>query len=451
MRDMSFHITTFGCQMNAGDSEWLARAMQARGFSEAPFGQASVYILNTCSVRDKPEQKVYSEIGRIRSLTGNDPNVLVCVGGCVAQQVGNALFSRFSQVRLVFGADGIAQAPDAIVRLTRERFRRLSLVDFSAEYPEREGPLYAGTRVPASAFVAIMQGCDNFCSYCIVPYVRGRQKSRRAEAVLEECRAVLDAGAREITLLGQNVNSYGHDSGGMGFTELLYKVAALPGLARLRFITPHPKDLAPELIRAFGELSVLAPRLHLPLQSGSDRILERMGRRYTRAQYLDLVAKLRAARPEMHFSTDIIVGFPGETEEDFQETMETMRQANFVGSFSFVYSQRPGTRAALLQDELPRKEKLERLSRLQEWQYAHAGEMLRALEGETVEVLLEELSPKPEAGLVIWQGKEPRGHTVNVTLTGPEPARGWKGSLVPAQITAAAMHSLRAEQVGEAR
>lgn len=494
MLPRTFHCITFGCQMNVNDSDWLARSLTARGFTPVPpdrSGEANIYVINTCSVRDKPEQKVYSEIGRIRSMTGDDPDVLVCVGGCVAQQVGRKLFGRFSQVRLVFGADGIAQAPPAVEKLLENRSLRVSLLDFEESYAEREqawpepgqetengpgreapvmakreAPVMAGRETPVmaeretpvmtgnapSVFVSIMQGCDNFCAYCIVPYVRGRQKSRTPEAVLDECRAWLARGAREITLLGQNVNSFGQDGGtrGVSFTGLLYRVAALPGLERLRFVTPHPKDLAPELIEAFRDLPVLAPRVHLPLQSGSDRILALMGRRYDRARYRDIVNGLRAARPGIHVSTDIIVGFPGETEEDFQETLDFMREIGFVGSFSFVYSDRPGTRASLFKDKVERNTALERLARLQDWQYAHAWDVLRGLTGEKVDVLLEEPSPKPREGEVIWQGKEPRGHSVNVVLTGPEPEGGWKGKIVPARVTEAAMHSLRAEQAGDA-
>ena len=454
----TFHCITFGCQMNVNDTDWLARSLTARGFTQVPAEraeEASVYILNTCSVRDKPEQKVYSEIGRIRSVTRDNPDVLVCVGGCVAQQAGKKLFRRFSQVRLVFGADGIAQAPAAIETLVAKRSSRISLLDFEADYTEREQawPLSPGSTKnagqPASAFVSIMQGCDNFCAYCIVPYVRGRQKSRAATAVLEECRIRLERGAREITLLGQNVNSYGQDEGadGTSFTELLYRVAELPGLSRLRFVTPHPKDLAPELITAFRDIPALAPRLHLPLQSGSDRILAAMGRRYDRARFRDIVRELRIARPGIHLSTDIIVGFPGETEKDFQDTLSFMQEIGFVGSFSFVYSDRPKAKAALFPDKVERAVALDRLSRLQEWQYAHAWEMLTALTGETVDVLLEEPSPKPEHGAVIWQGKEARGHAVNVRLTGPEPPNGWRAAIVPTRITGAAMHSLRGELV----
>ena len=248
MIDNSFHIITFGCQMNVHDSQWLARALEARGFCEAPLEEARVVVVNTCSVREKPEQKVMSTLGRIRQVTGNSPRVLVAVTGCVAQQLGEKLFSR--QVRLVAGSDGISGAPQAIERLLDEPALRLSLLDFTSHYVERE----PGADTPSApvGFVNIMQGCDNFCAYCIVPYTRGRQKSRLTPAILDECRHLLDRGAREITLLGQNVNAFGRDTHGDGvsFAALLEKVAALPGLKRLRYVTPHPKDMGPEDVAA---------------------------------------------------------------------------------------------------------------------------------------------------------------------------------------------------------
>ncbi|CAK7004343.1 MAG: tRNA-2-methylthio-N(6)-dimethylallyladenosine synthase [Desulfovibrio sp.] len=448
----TFHITTFGCQMNAADSDWLFRSLVARGFSPSPVPDAAdVHVLNTCSVRDKPEQKVYSEIGRIRSVTGNNPDILVCVGGCVAQQVGDSLFKRFSQVRLVFGTDGLSSAPDAITRLTEEKRLRMSLVDFAERFEERDLAL-EGT-VPPVAFVSIMQGCDNFCAYCIVPYVRGRQKSRDPQAIVHECAALIAKGAKEICLLGQNVNAYGQDSalGKGAFTSLLRDIAKLPGLLRLRFVTPHPKDMGPDMAEAFADLPVLAPRVHLPLQSGSDEILRRMGRKYDTARFMELVESLRAARPEMHFSTDIIVGFPGETEEQFQETLAFMQTVGFVGSFSFAYSDRPGTRASLLADKLDKKIKLERLSRLQAWQYTHAASVLDSMKGQTVHVLFEgeATSKDPAPGAVYWQGKDERGHSVIARMREDTPESalpsGWLGKLLPVKITGASMHGLKGD------
>lgn len=473
-----FHIQTFGCQMNAGDSDWLCRSLKARGFVEAPFAEAGVHILNTCSIREKAEQKVYSELGRIarhckvNRITG----VTVCVGGCVAQQVGAPLARRFPQVRLIFGTDGVAAAPEAISRLVEEPGLRLVLLDFAERYEERDSAWLEAAQsgrdepVPPSAFVNIMQGCDNFCTYCIVPYVRGRQKSRSAGAVLNECRALVDGGAREITLLGQNVNSYGQDfgPGGGGFADLLRSVAATPGLERLRFVTSHPKDIAPEVIDAFAELDNLCPRLHLPLQSGSDRILKAMNRRYDTARYRNIVERLRKARPDIVLSTDIIVGFPGETEDDFAATMALMDELGFAFSFSFVYSDRPRAGAVFLPDKVERGVALERLSRLQEWQNKGNDELLASMVGTNQTILVEARSRLeallPEGGdkpFVLqqnpvgeaWQGKTEHGVIVNVTLPSKEAARlahgGWLGAMLPVHIEAAARHSLKGRPTGD--
>uniref|UniRef100_UPI00265CE6E1 MiaB/RimO family radical SAM methylthiotransferase n=1 Tax=uncultured Desulfovibrio sp. TaxID=167968 RepID=UPI00265CE6E1 len=322
MIDNSFHIITFGCQMNVHDSQWLARALEARGFCEAPLEEARVVVVNTCSVREKPEQKVMSTLGRIRQVTGNSPRVLVAVTGCVAQQLGEKLFSR--QVRLVAGSDGISGAPQAIERLLDEPALRLSLLDFTSHYVERE----PGADTPSApvGFVNIMQGCDNFCAYCIVPYTRGPRKSRSTKAVLDECRAWVARGAGDITLLGQNVNVFGNDKSGDGttFPELLRQVAAIPGLRRIRFVSAHPRDFSQETIDMFAELPQLCPRLHLPLQSGSDSMLKKMGRGYDMERYLSVVEALRKARPDIALSTDLIVGFPSETEEEFEDTLKAI-------------------------------------------------------------------------------------------------------------------------------
>lgn len=446
MIDNSFHIITFGCQMNVHDSQWLARALEARGFCEAPLEEARVVVVNTCSVREKPEQKVMSTLGRIRQVTGNSPRVLVAVTGCVAQQLGEKLFSR--QVRLVAGSDGISGAPQAIERLLDEPALRLSLLDFTSHYVEREPD--ADTPSAPVGFVNIMQGCDNFCAYCIVPYTRGRQKSRLTPAILDECRHLLDRGAREITLLGQNVNAFGRDTHGDGvsFATLLEKVAALPGLKRLRYVTPHPKDMGPEDVRAFADIPQLCPRLHLPLQAGSDAVLKRMGRKYDSARYLELVASLRDARPDIALSTDLIVGFPGETEEDFAATLELMRASDFMSSFSFCYSDRPGTRASRFLDKIAPDVQQDRLLRLQALQEELSQRWLDARVGQECEVLLENASRREataDDSLQSWQGRDIHGALVHVPL----PAGDHTGRLVNARIVEAKKHSLVAEATGQ--
>lgn len=433
--------------MNAHDSDWLARSLTRMGFSAAEPGEALVYILNTCSVRERPENKVYSAIGRLRPFLEEKPEAFVAVGGCVAQQLGEGLFKRFPEVRLVFGTDGIKAAPQAIARLCAEPYLRLSLVDFSESYPERDPAFESyeqdGAGPPPAAFVNIMQGCDNFCAYCIVPFVRGPQKSRQAGAVLAECRALVDRGVKDITLLGQNVNSYGQDlpNGGLGFAGLLREVAAIPGLARLRFVTSHPKDIADDVIGAFAELECLCPRLHLPLQSGSDRILAAMGRKYTVARYLDVVRRLREARPDIQLSSDLIVGFPGETEADFEQTLAVMDEVGFVAAFSFCYSDRPGTAATRLLDKIPAEVAGARLERLQFQQNKQSEQIFKNMVGLEHRVLLEGNSPRQGARGATWQGRDPYGHIVHVPLDPLERGAAQAGDLPLVRIVEAKRHS----------
>lgn len=470
----TFHILTFGCQMNVNDSLWMARSLRRLGFVETALESARVVILNTCSVREKPEQKVYSALGHLRRATRETPGAFAVVTGCVAQHIGKGFFDRFPHVRLVAGGDGIVMVPQAILRLCADPDLRLDYTLFSASYPERDPALSAraGEQPGPVAYVSIMQGCDNFCAYCIVPYTRGRQKSRATDAILDECRAALDSGAQEITLLGQNVNAFGLDAQsepGVSFPSLLRRVAALPGLARLRFVTPHPKDFSPETIALFSELPALCPRLHLPMQAGSDAVLARMRRRYHRADYLQLVKNLRRARPDLALSTDIIVGFPGESEADFQETLDMLDAAAFMSSFSFAYSDRPGTAASRFPDKIPPQIKAERLERLQARQEILSGRWLADLVGRETRILLEgpsrKAAPLPAVvteaerpassslaaapdGSESWQGRDPWGDVVNVRL--PKGA-GAPGVLLPVRLTAAKRHSLLAEALDQGK
>ena len=457
---MKFHTITFGCQMNVNDSDWLARALVQRGGSETSPEEADVVIVNTCSVREKPELKVYSQLGRLGAIRAqHNPGMLVAVGGCVAQQIGMGFWERFPFVRLVFGTDGVAMAPQAIERLLREPSLRLSLLDFTEEYMERDPALPlpgdapdgataasdASLRGPAQAFVNIMQGCDNFCAYCIVPYVRGRQKSRSAPSVLDECRRHVARGAREITLLGQNVNSFGLDRHGDGttFAQLLRQVAGIDGLERLRFTTSHPKDLADEVIAAFGDLEVLCPQLHLPLQSGSDAVLAAMGRKYDTARYFGLVDRLRAARPDVELSTDLIVGFPGETDADFHATLLAMERVRYASSFSFRYSDRPGVRAEKMPHKVSEEIASVRLAELQDLQNCFTNETLAAMIGKHAVVLFEGPSRKQDDAdetTNAWRGRDPYNHVVNVPC--PVACGDMTGKLATVDIAAAKKHSL---------
>jgi tRNA-2-methylthio-N6-dimethylallyladenosine synthase len=446
---MKFHITTFGCQMNVHDSQWLARALESRGWEETGDEDAQIYILNTCSVRDKPEQKVYSELGRVAAHLKRDENVFAAVGGCVAQQVGRGFFERFPFVKLVFGSDGIAGAPNALERIAAGKEDRAALLDFVTLYEEREQPDAPVTADESrQAFVNIMQGCDNFCAYCIVPYTRGRQKSRTPSAILDECRSLVESGVREITLLGQNVNSFGLDKGGVGvsFAELLHSVAAIPGLDRLRFTTSHPKDIAEEVIRAFGELPNLCPSLHLPMQAGSDRVLKAMRRKYDIRRYLSIVDGLRAARPDISLTTDLIVGFPGETEEDFRQTLDMVERVGFESSFSFKYSDRPGVAAVNMEPKVPAEEASERLLRLQTLQNNITRKCLKNLVGARTDAFIEGLSRMQDGDAVSWKGRDPAGRIVNVSMA---ETAGLTGLMVPVKIVEAKKHSLVGERTGE--
>ncbi len=418
---MRFHVTTFGCQMNVADSDWLTRSLVSMGWEPAPENEADVFILNTCSVREKPELKVYSLLGRIADRPPRNPDAFVAVGGCVAQQIGEAFWNRFPMVRLVFGSDGVAAAPQALAKIADNPGLRISLLDFTETYPERS-PAWPDDALPGRAFVNIMQGCDNFCAYCIVPYVRGRQKSRSSAAVLDECRALAGRGVREITLLGQNVNSYGLDnqSDGTSFAALLRRVAEVEGVRRIRFTTSHPKDLADEVIELFGTLDNLCPSLHLPVQSGSDAVLARMGRKYDRAAYLELVDKLRRARPDIALSTDLITGFPGETEEDFAATLSLLDAVGFESAFSFMYCDRPGTAARRLEPKVPEDVKAERLARLQVRINEHKDRALAARVGRTEEIFVEGPSRIARGEVPSWRGRDRAGRTVNFEYPGKD-------------------------------
>jgi tRNA-2-methylthio-N6-dimethylallyladenosine synthase len=442
---MKFHIITFGCQMNVCDSDWLSYYLQTLGWEPVAEPEAECFIVNTCSVREKPEQKVYSLLGRLKEYWDANPRCFVAVGGCVAQQVGTGFWKRFPFVRLVFGTDGVANVPAALQQIAGDPDTRISLLDFLDHYPERENRF--PSFLPAQAFVNIMQGCDNFCAYCIVPYTRGRQKSRASNLVVEECRALVERGVREISLLGQNVNSYGLDSHGDGvsFAQLLNRVAAIPGLERLRFTTSHPKDIAPEVIEAFGVLSNLCPQLHLPVQTGSDVLLKSMGRKYTRERYEKIVSELRSVCPDIALTTDLIVGFPGETDRDFEETLDLMRLVRYESSFSFKYSDRPGVRAERMPNKIPEELKQERLQRLQSLQAEHTIVSLENRVGKPDQVLVEGMSRKPQdAATPSWRGRDLGGRIVNFNYD----TRDLVGKIVPVTITEAKKHSLWGEVSG---
>ena len=412
----------------------LSLMSSADYLAAATLEEADLVLLNTCSIREKADQKIYSDLGTLRRWKQRRPGRLVGVGGCLAQQDGEALRKRAPYVDIVFGTHNIANLPE-MVRRAERRLPTLALgMEEEMTHWDVVPYLPAGA---VSAMVAIMQGCDNFCAYCVVPLVRGREVSRPAEGILSEVRALTDRGVMEVVLLGQNVNSYGKKEGEIPFPELLRRISAIEGITRIRFITSHPRDLDDRTIRLFEEMETLCPHVHLPLQSGADRVLEAMGRGYTRGEYLARIDALRKVRPGMAFSSDFIVGFPGETEDDFRETLAVMGEIRFDSSFSFRFSSRPGTRAAEMKEKVDPQEAASRLRRLQELQAAHTRERLTAQIGRQVTVLAEGTSARDPGTLC---GRTACNKTVNFTPGGGE------GALRSVLVTGAGTHSLVGEE-----
>jgi len=354
-------IKTYGCQMNVYDSERMAEALGVKGYVETKVQEeADMILLNTCHIREKAAEKVYSELGRLRPLKEAKPDLKIGVAGCVAQAEGEEIMRRAPLVDLVVGPQSYHRLP-AMEDAVQSGAKALD-TDFPEEdkFEELKGRPKAH-RGP-TAFLTVQEGCDKFCAFCVVPYTRGAEVSRPADRILREARELVDAGVREITLLGQNVNAYHGHAGGLA--GLIWALAEIDGLERIRFTTSHPNDMDEALVAAIGDCGKLMPYLHLPVQSGSDRILKAMNRKHTAAEYLDLIARIRAARPDLLLSSDFIVGFPGETDEDFEATMDLIRTVNFGMAYSFKYSTRPGTPAAE-KAQLPEAVKNERLARLQ--------------------------------------------------------------------------------------
>ena len=364
-----FYLETFGCQMNVVDSERIVDLLQDAGYCQVDAAPAAdLILLNTCSIRDKAERKVYGHLGRFKPLKQQNPALILGVGGCVAQQEGERLLEKLPFLDIVFGTHNVHKLPEMVQRVEAERVRCRETEFLDREtrlrlFPQRRG----GAAI--CRFVTVMQGCDNFCAYCIVPHVRGREVSRPSGEILAEIRDLAAGGVREVTLIGQNVNSYGtRETGELSFGELLEAVHGIDGIERIRFTTSHPKDLSDELIAAFGTLPKLCKHFHLPVQSGSDPILQAMNRGYDRDDYLDKVARLKGTCPEIRLTSDIIVGFPGESDADFAATLDLVAEVRFADLYAFLYSSRPGTAAAGLTDDLPparRQERFERLLALQ--------------------------------------------------------------------------------------
>jgi len=430
------YIETFGCQMNVNDSETMVSLLKDLAYepTDSP-SSADLIILNTCCIRAKAEQKVYSELGRLKGLKRGGRRVILGVGGCIAQQEGDRLFKRVPYLDLVFGTHSLHLLPEMV--RAAERGERLSQTDFLD--PETRLDLFPRRDADGGVtrFVTVMQGCDNFCSYCIVPYVRGREVSRRSVDILGEIREMAESGVREVTLLGQNVNSYGLKSPGEpDFAGLLRSVAEIDGIERIRFTTSHPKDISPSLIDCFSDLKKLCGHIHLPAQSGSDRILERMNRGYTRQEYLEKIAALKQARPDIAITGDMIVGFPGETEDDFLQTLSLMEEVGYADLFSFVFSARRETAAAKYPDELTRREKQERLDRLQKYQDRLSVARNESLVGTCQEVLVEGASKRSDQIFGRTGGNRIVNFAADHVLA---------GSIVPVRVIRAFRNSLLGE------
>ena len=432
-----YYIKTFGCQMNEYDSARMADVLRA-GVGLTPTedpAAADVLLMNTCSVREKAQEKVFSLLGEWRALKARRPEVLIGVGGCVASQEGEAITARAPFVDLVFGPQTLHRLPQMIAALRRTG---RSQVDVSFPEIEKFDHLPAPRVAGSSAFVSIMEGCSKYCSFCIVPYTRGEEVSRTLESVLEEVRALTAQGVREVTLLGQNVNAYAgamSDGAEVDLATLIHHVAALPEVERIRFTTSHPLEFDDSLIEAYANVPKLANHLHLPVQSGSDRVLALMKRGYTALEFKDKVRRLRAVRADISISTDLIVGFPGESERDFAATLALVRDADLDQSFSFLYIRRPGTPAAALADETPEAVKHERLKRLQALLDAQALRISEAMVGSVQRVLVARAAKR--------DARELAGRTENnrwINFAGPAELIGRFAAVA---VTAARPHSLR--------
>ncbi len=450
MEQKSFYIKTFGCQMNERDTEIMAQSLSVHGYVESmEIEQADLVILNTCSIRAKAEQKVMSLLGYLRKAKQQRPTLRICVAGCVAQQEGERIIDKMGHVDLVVGTQNIynivpllkkceEDGPQVVTSLNDDYQIPILMPDTSLLQDFSDSPVKANV---FSKFVTIMQGCNNYCTYCVVPYTRGREISRPKSDIIEEVNSLVEHGVKEITLLGQNVNSYGKtnavvsDKESYGFADLLHDVARIEGLRRLRFTTSNPKDLTDQLISSFRDIDVLCPQFHLPVQAGSDKVLKRMNRKYTVAQYLELVEKLRGSCPEIAITTDIIVGFPGETDQDFEGTMDLLNAVRYHGSFSFKYSDRPGTRASDFPDKVREEVKSERLARFQARQDEISLERNKEYIGKIKELLLEEVTEDTA------RGRTTTNHIVHLHEVGSAQLKS--GEFVTAEITEAGQHSLR--------
>ena len=441
MKNKYLYIQTFGCQMNVHDSEQMAVLLAEVGYKVTNnLKLADLILLNTCSIREKAAHKVYSELGRIGKLKEQNPELIIGVGGCLAQHLGTKFHKKVGYLDFVFGTHNIHRLPQLVATIRKKR-GKITEVDFHKSLnsigvfaPPQSGAI--------SAFVTIMQGCNNFCAYCVVPYLRGPEMSRPPEDIIEEIKKLADCGIREVTLLGQNVNSYGKMLGdGLNFTALIKKIGKIHGIERIRFTTSHPRDLSDELINCFAEEEKLCEHIHLPVQSGSNRILALMNRGYTVEEYMKKVNHLRELNSQISITSDIIVGFPGETQNDYQETIDMMEKIRFDSIFSFKYSERKGTAAQKLEGRIEECEKLRRLQQLQALQDGHTLEANLALEGSQQELLVEGKSKNSENDLM--------GRTRSWKIVNFKSESELTDKRVKVKISKAYLHSLRGKIVDD--
>jgi len=449
------YIRTFGCQMNEYDSDKMVDVLnESQGVETvATPEEADIILFNTCSVREKAQEKVFSDLGRVRALKAARPDLIIGVGGCVASQEGGSIVSRAPYVDLVFGPQTLHRLPELIAK---RRASGRPQIDISFPEIEKFDHLPPPRVDGATAFVSIMEGCSKYCSFCVVPYTRGEEVSRPLADILAEIAELAAQGVREVTLLGQNVNAW-REPETMDFAFLLECVSDIPGIERIRYTTSHPREFTPSLVAAHAKLPKLATHIHLPVQAGSDRILAALKRGYTVLEYKAIIRKLRASCPDLCISTDIIVGFPGETDDDFERTMTLVKEVGFDASFSFIYSPRPGTPAADLPDDTPQATKLERLKRLQTTIDANAAAISGSMVGSVQSVLIEGPSRKNPQELC---GRTSNNRMVNFALPAGAaagrvdgngqpipPTAALIGSLVDLRIVSALPHSLRGELV----
>ncbi|NQT56396.1 MAG: tRNA (N6-isopentenyl adenosine(37)-C2)-methylthiotransferase MiaB [Desulfobacteraceae bacterium] len=432
----TFYIETMGCQMNEYDSDSLAQSLiQSGSYPVNDPKDANVILINTCTVRAKPEQKAYSLLGRMSSLKRRNPKIILGIVGCLAQQKGANLMKRFPELDLVMGPRELGRIQEFLEKIYADRNKIVATNLKQAAFPRIFYQGYFSGRV--TGYISIMEGCNNFCSYCIVPFVRGKEISRSPHEILAEAKSLLSEGVKDITLLGQNVNSYFWEEGERwDFSCLLHKVSKLDGLLRLRFTTSHPKDLSDELIQCFRNISNICPHIHLPFQAGSNSVLKRMRRGYTREKYLELISKLRDVKPTIAITSDVMVGFPGESEEDFCMTLDLIKQVQFDSLFSFKYSDRIGTLAEKMKDKVEDFEKAKQLKVLQTIQKQITLNKNKALEGRQVEVLVEGQSKK---------GKQLTGRTESNKIVNFDWKKSKIGNLVEVTIKQGYLNSLIGE------